>query len=86
MPVTDTQPITLKPERRAELEAYAQLHGQTPAEALDDLLAAQLTWEKREYREAVAGIKRGYEDVKAGRTQPAKVFLEELRVDHGFPR
>jgi hypothetical protein len=34
--------MPMKPERKAQLEAYAQLHGQSPAHALDDLRAAQL--------------------------------------------
>jgi len=34
--------IPLKPERRAELEEYAQRHGQDPASALDEALAAYL--------------------------------------------
>lgn len=73
------QPITLKPERRAELEEYAQLHGQTPADALDDLLAAQLERSKREYQETVNAALRGYEDVKAGRTKPAEQVYKSLR-------
>jgi predicted transcriptional regulator len=81
-----SQSITLKPERLAELEEYAKVHGQTPADALDDLLAAQLAWEKQDYQEAIEGIRRGYEDVKAGRVQDAEDFLEDLRVEHGFPR
>jgi hypothetical protein len=52
---------------------------------LDELLAAQLAWEKQDYREAVEGIRHGLEDVKAGRVQDAEEFLEELRVEHGFP-
>ena len=80
------QTITLKPERLAEPEDYAKAHGQTPADALDELLEAQLAWEKQDYREAVEGIRRGLEDVKAGRVQDAEEFLEELRLEHGFPR
>lgn len=80
----DMMPV--KPERKAQLEEYAQLHGQTPADALDTLLAAQLEWERQDYQEAVEGIRRGYEDVKAGRTRPAEEFFEELRIKHGFPR
>ena len=34
--------IQLKPERKAQLEDYAQRHGQDPATALDEALA--LTW------------------------------------------
>ena len=43
----DTQAFTLKPERLAELETYARSHGQTPADALDELLAAQLGQQAR---------------------------------------
>jgi predicted transcriptional regulator len=80
----DTQPLTLKPERRAELEAYAELHGQSPAEALDDLLAAQLEWERREYEDTVQAALRGYADVKAGRTKPAEEVHEALRRKYGL--
>ena len=60
----DMMPV--KPERKADLEVYAQRHGKSTADALDDLLAAQLEWEKQDYKEALAGIKRGYEDIKPG--------------------
>lgn len=78
--------IPLTPERRAQLEDYAQRHGQDTAAALDEVVATYLEWERQDYKEAVEGIRRGYEDVKAGRTRPAAEFLEELRVKHGFPR
>ena len=48
-----------KPKRRAELEAYAQRHGKSPEDALDDLLAALLEWEMQDYQEAVQSVKRG---------------------------
>ena len=78
--------IRLKPERKAQLEEYAQRHGQDPATALDDVLAAALDWELRDYRGAVEGIRQGYADFKAGRTQPAEDVFEELREKHGLPR
>jgi hypothetical protein len=78
--------IPLKPERKAQLEEYAQRHGQDAASALDEVVATYLEWERQDYDEAVEGIRRGYKDVKAGRTRPAAEFLEELRVKHGFPR
>jgi hypothetical protein len=40
---------------------------------------AQLEWEREDYEKSVAAIRRGHEDVKAGRTRPAAKFLEELR-------
>jgi predicted transcriptional regulator len=78
--------ISLTPERKAQLDAYAQRHGQDSAAALDDVLATYLEWEQQDYREAVAGIREGYADFKAGRTQPADRVFEELREKPGFPR
>jgi len=78
--------IPLKPERKAQLEAYAERHGQDPATALDDVLAAGLESEQQEYREAVEGIRRAYADVKAGRTRPAGEFLGEMRLKYALPR
>src|SRR5271157_2510626 len=78
--------IPIKPERKAQLEEYAQRRGQDPAAALDDALAEYLEWERQDFEQAVEGIRRGHEDVKAGRTQPIEEALEELRVKHGLPR
>ncbi len=78
--------IPIKSERKAQLEEYAQRHGQDTTAALDNALAEYLEWERRDYEESVAAVRRGYEDVKAGRTRPAAEFLEELREKHGFPR
>jgi predicted transcriptional regulator len=77
--------IPLKPERKAQLEDYAHRHGQDPAAALDDVLSAALEWERQDYQEAVEGIRRGAEDVNAGRTRPAAEFLAEVRRKYGFP-
>jgi predicted transcriptional regulator len=78
--------IPIKPERKAQLEEYAQRHGQDTAAALDEALAEYLNWERLDYEESVAAIHRGYEDMKAGRTRPAAEFFEELREKYGFPR
>ena len=80
----DMMPV--KPERKAELEEYAKRHGQDPADALDAVLAEALEWERQEYADAVEGTRRGYADVKAGRTRPAREFLDDLREKHGIPR
>jgi predicted transcriptional regulator len=77
--------IPLKPERKAQLEEYARRRGQDPATALDDALAAYLEWERQDFAEAVEGIGRGYEDVKAGRTRPATEFLADMRRKHDIP-
>jgi predicted transcriptional regulator len=76
----------IKPERLAELEDLARRRGTSTAEALDEALAAYLEWERQDYQEAVAGIRRGYQDVKAGRTKPADQFLDDLRRKHDLPR
>jgi predicted transcriptional regulator len=78
--------IPIKPERKAQLEEYAQRHGQDAAAVLDEVLAAYLEWERQDYEKSVAAIRRGHEDVRAGRTRPAAEFLEELREKHGFSR
>ena len=78
--------IPLKPERRAQLEEYAQRHGKDPASALDEVLGAYLEWERQDTEEAIEGIREGHEDVIAGRTRPASDFLSEMRRKHGFSR
>jgi predicted transcriptional regulator len=78
--------IAIKPERKAQLDDYARRHGQDVTDALDEALAAYLEWERIDYQEAVEGIRKGYEDLKAGRTQPVEEAFEELRVKHGLPR
>jgi predicted transcriptional regulator len=78
--------VPLKPERKAQLEEYARRHGQDPAVALDEALAAYLEWERQDFEETVEGINRGHQDVKAGRTKPAADFLFEMRRKHGISR
>ena len=77
--------ISLKPERKAQLDDYAQRHGQDSATALDDVLATYLEWERQDFAEAVDGIRRGQEDVAGGRTRPAAEFLDEMRRKYGLP-
>ncbi len=78
--------IQLKPERKAQLEDYAQRHGQDPATALDEALGAYLEWERQDFGDCVEGICRGHADMKAGRTRPAADFLSEMRQKHGISR
>jgi|SRR5450755_1253076 len=78
--------IPLKPERRAQLEGYAKRRGPDPAAALDDVLATYLEWERQDFAEAIEGIRKGYEDVRAGRTRPASEFLADLRGKHSTNR
>ncbi len=78
--------MPLKPERKAQLEEYAKRRGQEPAAALDEALAAYLEWERQDFAQAVEGVGRGYEDLRAGRTRPAAEFLADLRRKHDLPR
>ena len=78
--------VTLKPERKAQLDEFARQQGKDPAEALDEALAAFFDSQQRDFEEAVAGIQRGLEDMRAGRHRPAREFLDELRAKHGLPR
>ena len=78
--------IPIRPERKAQLEEYAARHGQDPAAALDDALAAYLESEQQDHSETVDAVQAAYESVKAGQTRPAAEFLEELRRKHALPR
>lgn len=80
------QTVPVKPERLAQLEDLARRRGKTTADALDDVLADYLEWERQDYQEAVEGVRQGYEDVKAGRSRPADQFLDEFARKHGLPR
>ena len=78
--------LPVKPEKLVQLEGFARRRGKSPADALDDALADYLEWERQDYQEAVGAIRQGYEDVKAGRTEPAERFLDEFARKHGLPR
>ena len=78
--------VPLKPERLAPLEDLASRRGKSTADALDDVLADYLEWERQDYQDAVEGIRQGYEDVKAGRTRPAEPFLDDFARKLGVPR
>ncbi len=43
-------------------------------------------WRERERREAIEGIRRGMEDVEAGRGRPAKEFFDEMFKKFDIPR
>jgi tRNA A-37 threonylcarbamoyl transferase component Bud32 len=74
------------PERKAQLDDYAERHGQAPAEALDEVLADALEWERQDFQEAVEAIWHGYAKFKAGEAQSVKEAFEELREKHGIQR
>ena len=72
--------------RLAQLEDFARRRGKDTTAALDEALAEYLDWERQDYQEAVEGVRRGLEDVKAGRTEPADTFLDAFARKHGLPR
>ena len=78
--------IPINPERRTQLEEFARRHGQDTAAVLDDALAVYLESERREHVETVTAVLEAHQSVQSGRTRPSNLFLEELRVKHGFPR
>jgi predicted transcriptional regulator len=78
--------VPVKPERLAQLEEFARRRGRSTVDALDDVLADYLEWERQDYQEAVEGIRQGYEDVKAGRTKSADQFLDDFARKHDLPR
>ena len=78
--------LSVKAERLAQLEEFARRRGKSTADALDDVLADYLEWERQDYHEAVEAIRQGFEDVKSGRTKPAEQFLDEFARKHGLPR
>lgn len=78
--------VPIKPERLAQLDDLARRRGKSTADALDDVLADYLEWERQDYQEAVEGIRQGDEDVKGGRARPAGEFLDEFARKHDLPR
>ncbi len=78
--------VPVSASRLAQLEDFARRRGKDTASALDEALADYLDWERRDYEEAVEGIQRGLDDVKAGRTEPADAFLDDFAQKHGLPR
>jgi hypothetical protein len=78
--------IPLKPERQTELEEFARRRGKTPADALDEALAAYLEWEQQDFEEAVQGIQQGYDYVKGGRSRRAAQVIRDLGQKHGLSR
>ena len=79
-------PLPVRPERLAQLEEFARRRGTSTADALDDALAEYLEWERQDYQEALAAVRQGHEDVKAGRTAPADEFFDAFALKLLLPR
>jgi predicted transcriptional regulator len=77
--------VPISPERKKQLDDYARRHGQDAATALDEVLGEWLAEERKDFEESVEAIRRGFEDVRAGRTRPAVEFFADVRRKYGFP-
>jgi tRNA A-37 threonylcarbamoyl transferase component Bud32 len=60
--------------------------GHAPAEALDEVLADALEWERQDHQEAVEAIRQGYAEFEAGKARPVVEAFEELREKYGLRR
>ena len=67
--------ITLSPETEAMLHERAEQTGEDPNALAEVMLQQQLERDRKDYAEAVEGIRRGFEDSDAGRT----LTLEEFK-------
>jgi hypothetical protein len=72
--------------RLAELEEFARRRGKSTADALDEVLAEYLEWERQDYQESLEAVRQGHEDVKPGRTVPADRVFDEFARKRGLPR
>ena len=57
-----------------------------PAAVVQDAGAYQRLLDIAARADAEEGIRQGLEDVKKGRTRPAREFFDEFEAKHGIPR
>jgi predicted transcriptional regulator len=70
MKVRAMETISITPERKAQLDAYARRHGQDSAAALEDVLADYLGWEQQDYEEALEGIRHRWQRLSTPAGKP----------------
>ncbi len=75
--------LTIPDELAAQLIAAGKDPASAALEALTDHQRLHDLIDKAETRE---GIRRGLEDVAAGRTRPAREVFDELRAKYRIPR
>jgi hypothetical protein len=68
--------MPVKPERKAQLEAYAERHGKDAVTALDEVLADYLAADQQEYDDTVKAVTEGYESVRRGARVRQRNFLK----------
>lgn len=71
--------LPVKPERKRNWKSTQGVMVRTPPQALDEVLADYFAWEERDYQASVEAIRRGNEDVLAGRTKSAQDVHQALR-------
>lgn len=77
--------VLLEQLRESGQPIVLSINGQAEVVVQDDG-SYQRLWELVDRLETIAGIRRGLEDMKAGRGQPAKEALEEIRKKYNIPR
>ncbi|MBC7526877.1 MAG: hypothetical protein H7308_04945 [Chthonomonadaceae bacterium] len=84
--------ITLTPETEAMLYERAEQTGEDPNALAEVMLRQRLEWDRKDYEEAVNGIRKGFEDSDAGRVKSAqevharlRASLEKHRVEQSVP-
>jgi hypothetical protein len=78
--------ISLSPSRQAELEHFAQQHGQTVTDALDDAVATYLEFQGQHCEEDVAAVEAVTVDFHAGRSVSLEEFDANIRQCYDIPR
>lgn len=75
--------ITLSPEIEKLINESVQSgRYESASEVLEEALLALKEREDSDYREAVEGIRRGLEDIEAGRIQPLAEAFADIRRRH----
>jgi predicted transcriptional regulator len=77
--------IDLAPEALERLREKAAREGRDAEAVAAAVLTEVLEWEAQDRAEAIEGIRRGLEDVAAGRVRPLAEFIAEQRAKHNLP-
>ncbi len=90
----DIQPLTtfrnnsvemIRQLKRTRRPIVLTVNGKAEA-VVQDAAAYQRLLDIAAHASAAEGIRQGLDDVRQGRTQPARDVFEELRRQHGIPR
>jgi prevent-host-death family protein len=90
----DIQPMTIFRNHAADIVRHLKetkrpviltVNGKAAA-VVQDAEAYQHLLDLAAEASAAEGIRQGLDDLKTGRTRPARVALDEIRAEHGIPR